>query len=131
MADAYFSGPDLDSAEGDAALSGAYGWFGVFGQPPRRATGPRRAYSRHAGKRGHRWAWLVKLVGFENFQRIVALEPQRRLAVIHAIRQQAIESIPRLLGPEGVPGTEALLGEQGPDLSGLGYGALLYSGGGI
>lgn len=127
MADAYSSGSDLDGVEGNAALSGLHGWFGTFGAPPKRAAGPHRAHSRHAGKAGHRWGWLIKLVGFENFQKIVALEPEKRVAVIHQLRQQALESVPRLLSQDtGLPAAVALEA-QAQNLGG--YGALVFAGG--
>lgn len=123
--DAYYSGPDLDSTEGDAALSGEYGWFGTFGKPPKRASGPRRPYSRHAGKQGHRWAWLIKLVGFQNFQKIVALPADRRTQVIGQLRQQALQSMPNLLAAPQPQGEQMSLSEE------LGYAGLMAVGGGF
>lgn len=139
MADAYFSGPDLDGVEGEAALAGASTFMGTFGAAPVRAAGQRRIQSRHAGLRGHRWGWLIKMVGFDNFQKIVALSPEQRVSVIKQLREQAMASVQRFVDeskaaqlasqPVTAP---AALGHGGAtagyDLSG--YGATLFSGNG-
>jgi hypothetical protein len=139
MADAYFSGPDLDGVEGEAALAGASTFMGTFGAAPVRAAGQRRMQSRHAGLRGHRWGWLVKMVGFENFQKIVALPPEQRVGVIKQLREQAMASVQRFVDeskaaqlasqPVTAPGALSQSGATaGYDLSG--YGATLFSGNG-
>lgn len=137
LADAYFSGPDLDGVEGEACLAGASAFMGAFGAAPIRAAGQRRVQSRHAGLRGHRWAWLIKMIGFENFQKIAALPPEKRVAVIRQLREQAMSSVNRMVDeakaaqlasqPVTAP---AALGHSGAssgyDLSG--YGATMFSG---
>ena len=50
-----------------------------------------------ARKHGHRWGWLVKLVGFQGMQKIAALPPYQRRQVIHGLRQRALASLPALL----------------------------------
>jgi len=139
MADAYFSGPDLDGMEGEAALAGASTFMGTFGAAPIRAAGQKRVQSRHAGLRGHRWGWMIKLVGFENFQKIVALSPEQRVSVIKQLREQAMASVQRFvdeskaaqLASKPVTAPDALSAQgatAGYDLSG--YGATLFSGNG-
>ena len=138
MADAYFSGPDLDGVEGEAVLAGASAYMGAFGAAPIRAAGQRRPQSRHAGLRGHRWAWLIKMVGFEKFQQITALPPAQRVSVIRNLREQAMASVQRLIDeskaaqlasqPVTAPATLSQSGATaGYDMSG--YGATMFSGG--
>lgn len=129
-ADAMYCGADLDSVEGDAALAGPRQWFRTFGPPNRRAAGPAQPQSRHAGRAGHRWGWLIKLVGFENFQKIVALAPERRVAVIHTLRQQAVEALPRMIETANAVIPPNIAAEaQAQNLGG--YGALMFAGSGM
>ena len=128
-ADAYYSGPDFDTYEGQVILAGPRSFrqaFPMAKRAYRRGAGP---FSRHAGQRGHRWGWLIKLVGFQNAQQIANLPPQRRLAVIKQLREGAIASIEsgllaaqdsEELVPEAIPSTEGLA---------VSYGAMVYSGG--
>jgi hypothetical protein len=98
--DAEYSGPDFSAAEGQALLEGSTSWFSKFGRSPKRATGIRGKASRHAGRLGHRWGWLIKLVGMEKASQIAALPPERRLAVIASLRKQAMESLANLLAAQ-------------------------------
>jgi hypothetical protein len=127
LADAMLCGADLDLGEGEAALSGERAWFGRVGLPAKRAAGPARAESRHAGRPGHRWGWVIKMVGFENFTKIAALDPAKRVAVIHALRSQAVDSLPKLIqGAQALP--ENIAQEAAAQNLG-GYGALVFAGG--
>ena len=90
LADAYFSGPDFDAVEGEALLSGAAEFGRLGGAVSHNAAGPSRHQSNMAGRRFHRWGWLVKLIGFENAQKIAALPPEQRLVVIDNMRKQAL-----------------------------------------
>ena len=92
MADAYFSGPDFDAVEGEALLSGPAEFRRVAGAPPHAAAGAQRHQSNLAGRRFHRWAWLIKLIGFDNAQKIAALSPEERVKVIDAMRKQALSA---------------------------------------
>jgi hypothetical protein len=137
--DAYMSGDDFDDEEGQALLDGPRAFFMRFGRPARVASRIRGPYSRHAGKRGHRWAWLVKLVGFRKAAEIAALPADRRLGVIAALRRQATESLPALMAKQAsmaqiaqnsvytVNMTDA--GAEGAS-GASGYGALVYAGAG-
>lgn len=128
-ADAYFSGPDLDGVEGEAALAGATAYMGAFGAAPVRAAGPKRAQSRHAGLRGHRWGWLIKAVGFENFQKISELPPEQRMQVIKQLREQAMASVASLVDQAKAGAAAAQPVTAPAALSGHDpYGAALFSG---
>lgn len=105
--DAQYSGPDFSAAEGQALMDGSTAWFSKFGRSPVRATGVRGAMSRHAGRPGHRWGWLIKLVGMEKAAQIAALPPERRLAVIASLRKQATESLANLLAEQAAGTTAA------------------------
>jgi hypothetical protein len=135
-ADAYYSGPDFDSAEGEALLAGA-GEFGrAAGSVPRLAAGQQRHHSEFAGRRFHRWAWLIKLVGFQNAQQIAALPPEERLKVIDSLRKQALQAYQQYLAshkvsetlPAGIAAGGPLAPAAAPGVGdAFGYGALAVS----
>jgi hypothetical protein len=135
-ADAYFSGPDFDSAEGEALLAGA-GEFGrAAGSLPRLAAGQRKHHSEFAGRRFHRWGWLIKLVGFQNAQQIAALSPEERLKVIDSLRKQALATYQQYLAsakvsetlPAGIAAGGPLAPAAAPGVGdAFGYGALAVS----
>jgi hypothetical protein len=135
--DAAMSGDDFDDEEGQAFMQGPRAFFARFGRPARVASRARSAYSRHAGKPGHRWAWLVKLVGFDKAAEIASLSPDRRLSVIAALKAQALRSLPALMAQQntgtttGSPYTVGMdaAGAQGASGS-MGYGAIVYAGAG-
>lgn len=137
--DAAHSGEDMDDDEGQALMDGPRAFFGRFGRPPRVASRIRAAYSRHAGKKGHRWGWMIKLVGPRKAAEIAALAPAQRQAVIADLRRCALSSLQAQMAAaqqgstsqiadggynishEGAPGAAAGAG---------GYGALVYAGAG-
>ena len=134
--DAAMSGDDFDDDEGQALMNGPRAFFLRFGHPARVASRARSAYSRHAGKQGHRWAWLIKLVGFQKAAEIASLPPERRLSVIASLKAQALRSLPALMAQQntGTTGSSpysmgASSGSQGADGS-SGYGAIVYAGAG-
>jgi hypothetical protein len=91
-ADAYFSGADLSGIEGQAAVMGAPFWRRSFGPPPRvvaRNNGPGSG-SHLVNRPGHKWGWLIALVGWPTFRQIAALPPARRVEVISELRQNAL-----------------------------------------
>jgi hypothetical protein len=90
LADAYFSGPDFDAVEGEALLSGAAEFGRLGGAVAHNAAGPSRHQSNMAGRRFHRWGWLIKMIGVETAQKIAALPPEQRLIVIDNLRKQAL-----------------------------------------
>lgn len=137
--DAAHSGEDMDDDEGQALMDGPRAFFGRFGRPPRVASRIRAAYSRHAGKKGHRWGWMIKLVGPRKAAEIAALAPAQRQAVIADLRRCALSSLQAQMAAsqqgstsqiadggynishEGAPGAAAGAG---------GYGSLVYAGAG-
>jgi hypothetical protein len=136
--DASVCGPDLSEREGNAALSGVGAFFGTFGQTPQSAMRVNTGISRHAGREGHRWGWLIKLVGWQEFQRITALPPADRCAVIQQMRSAAIEAAKgaivkqeaRLLASHPIEAPEAL-GPRGANTdyaNADAFGALMVAG---
>jgi hypothetical protein len=105
--DAQYSGADFSAAEGQALMDGPGAWMKRFGKPATRATGVRSSVSRHAGKEGHRWGWLIKLVGMEKAKQIAALPPEKRLAVIDGLRKQAVSSLANLMAAQAAGSTTA------------------------
>lgn len=136
--DAYVSGEDFDEEEGEALMRGPRAFFQRFGPPPRVASRKVGPYSRHAGRQGHRWAWLIKLVGFRRAQDIAALDPNERMRVIAALREQAIRSLPALMsrqaalpGPTASPYATMMADAGAVGASGASaYGSLVYAGAG-
>lgn len=144
--DAYYSGEDFSDVEGSTILAGPRYMFRRFGRPAKRARRARGPYSRHAGRMGHRWAWLIKLVGFKGAQKIAALPPHQRVAVIAKLRNQAMASLPALMAAQSsgplpaalaaangahaamTPGS--LTGESA-EVGQHGYGAYVYEGGAL
>mgnify|MGYP003650925989 CR=1 FL=1 len=116
FADADFAGIDFDGDEGDAALAGPGAWRGRFRPGPhhgiRRGRGGGQP-SRHAGKKGGQWAWLIKLVGYSGFQQIVKLPPSQRIAVIADLKKSAKASLPNLLTQNADAGEGDLSGYAG------------------
>ena len=134
LADAQHAGADLDVAEGQAACAGPREWLNRFGHPPHRAHamgGSPGASSHLAGRSGHRWGWLIKLIGFKKFQRLASLPPKQRLATIKKMRRAAIITMKREMksqlppaNPEFVSGQTAQTAH-GVDAS---YAGMLFSG---
>ena len=130
LGDAYYSGPDFDMGEGEGALSGSETWFGNFGVPASSPVRTRRPVSRHAGRRGHRWGWLVKLVGWDSFRQIAAMQPKDRLELIKQLRAQALQTVEQTLQHDRIEASTAKLLPNMPAQQGDMYGAALYAGNG-
>jgi hypothetical protein len=90
LQDAYYSGADFSAAEGQAILNGKRDFLRAFGTPPIRQGAKAAAHSHLAGRHGHRWGWLVKMLGFSQAQRIAALPPKERIEVLRKIRSAAL-----------------------------------------
>lgn len=137
LADAQHAGADLDVAEGQAACAGPQEWMNRFGHPPHRVNamgGAKGSASHLAGRRGHRWGWLIKMIGFKKFQKLAALPPDQRLRLIKKMRAAAIATMKqemkaRLpdLSPEFVSGQTA---GAAPTMAGAdtSYGGMLFAG---
>ena len=145
LADAAYSGADFSEQEGQALLNGAQHFLGCYGLPPHRMGGGVEGASHLAGRPGHRWGWLVKMVGFEKARTICALPPRERVKVIARLRAAALRafeesSVAGLVqsadniasahsngGDEVVSGTMTG-GPQGASGPGDAYGASLFLG---
>ena len=123
LSDAYYSGPDLDAAEGEAALAGPGEWGRRFPRVRRHIR--RKGQSRHAQKQGHRWGWLIRLVGPRKFQRIAAMPAAKRVAYIKNLRTYALSQLQQ---QQALPVASAVQADLQASLQGD-YGALLYAGG--
>jgi hypothetical protein len=134
-ADAYQSGEDFDAAEGQALLDGPGAFFRRFGRPARSASRTRSAYSRHAGKAGHRWAYLIKLVGFRRAAEIAALPAAQRVQVISEIRNRCVASLNAAMQNQQIAaqqdpytiGMSGDIGAQGAQGASA-YGSIVYAG---
>jgi hypothetical protein len=96
-ADALACGDDLDQLEGQAALSGPRAWAAAF--PPatrrKRVVSADMPTSQHAGIHGHRWGWLVRMIGWKRFRQVAAMPKYARVAYLRQLRQQAIALVPQ------------------------------------
>jgi hypothetical protein len=136
--DAYVCGEDLHPEEIAAAVAGQRYFFNKFGKSPQRITGKQSIYSRHAGRQGHRFGWLIKMIGFANFQKIAALPPHQRRQVIARLRKKAMAAVPQAIAAAqaaqpalesaSLPIDGASNGAGGVD--GANYGALMFAGNG-
>jgi len=125
-ADAYYSGVDFDTYEGSALMAGPRGWRRAFPISKRAFRSKGGGASRHAGQRGHRWGWLIKLVGFENAQKIAAMPPQKRIALIKEIRAGALVAVEQGITNNGSEELVPVAETQGLAVN---YGAMVYAGG--
>jgi hypothetical protein len=134
LADAYYSGADFDGVEGEAILAGPHAFAGAAGPAPRMAAGARTHASNLAGRRYHRWAWLINEIGFDSLQKLAALSPSDRLAAIQALRARALQAYQAKLATQGgefhrLPAGLSVGGPMAPGAApgvgdALGYGAL-------
>lgn len=126
-ADALHTTEDLTASEIDAALRGGSSWVDRFPFISRQqnSTG---GCSRHAAQAGHRWAWLVQMIGFENFRKLAASSPETRKAYIRQVRVKALEALRALKIAEGATPPATVIAGKGNDY-GYGYGATLIAGG--
>lgn len=120
LGDAELCGNDFSEVEGSALLGDSY--LATFGAPPDLRTRIRGRHSRHAGKEGHRWAWLIKLVGPKRAKKIAEMDPEARVQLIKQLREQAIQTVS---GGAGGGSTEDI---QGLAMSGLAMSGLAMSG---
>ena len=135
LADAYYSGADFDGAEGEAILAGPAEFRRAAGPVPVSAAGAQSHASNLAGRRYHRWGWLVKMIGWDNTQKLAALSPEERLRVIQAMRSQALQAYQRGMAAHAahtsraLPAGTAAFGPAGASAApgvgdAFGYGAL-------
>ncbi len=95
MGDAFYSGADFSSAEGQCIMNGRETFFGQFGTPSYRPKSDPHSASHYAGQPGHRWGWLIQTCGWPKAQQIAALPPRKRLKVIAEMRKAAMAAFQR------------------------------------
>ncbi len=91
LGDAYYSGADFSLGEGQALLNGSQVWVHKYGRPATRTKRASGSASHMAGVPGHRWGWLIKMIGFRRAAAIAAMKPKKRLKVLKAMRSGAIK----------------------------------------
>jgi len=92
LGDAMHCGADFSAAEGQAMINGRGHYMHRYGAPPHRMQHNPKGASHLAGREGHRWGWLVKMVGWEKAQKIAALPPESRIKVLHKLRAAALQA---------------------------------------
>jgi len=127
---------DFEADEAQTLQQGSRAWFARFGKPGKRMynRSQKGTYSRHAGKRGHRFGWLIKLVGFKGARHIARLPAHERKMMIAKLKSQAIATLQAHAQSQNtVPSLPAVYEGSGP--SGAhgygatgGYGAFAYMG---
>ncbi len=83
---------DMDAIEGQAAMAGPQAYMAQFGPPAVKAMGVQRGVSQHAGQHGHRFGWLIKSLGFQRFQALAAMPPQKRRRLIRQMKAAAMQA---------------------------------------
>jgi len=134
-ADAFQSTEDFDEDEGQALLGGPRAFFQRFGRPARVASRGQSVYSRHAGKPGHKWGFLIKLLGFRRVAEIAAMPVQQRLATLGDIRARCIAAFNSLMQSQSAGRDPYMIGAASMgDMSAqgaasyAGYGSIVYAG---
>ena len=127
FADAEMAPDEMSHQELSAALSG-HPYHTLFPSPPhlRKKTG---RFSRHAGLMGHRYGWLIRMIGPVQFRRLAQLSPKKRHDIIRLLRLQATQTVASHTSHiEGasVPLSGTMNGHQGHHSAS--YGALMYAG---
>jgi hypothetical protein len=142
LGDAYYSGADFDVEEGEAMVQGRGQFQGRFGNPPVRiqAMGGQAGSASHlAGRKGHRWGWLVKMIGWKNVERLAALPPKQRVQVLKQLRENALATFKQVLiqnreetlaAPEMVPAATAS-GAEGVGGAYSSFGSTIFGGQGL
>ena len=95
---------DLDATEKAMGQRGADAWMRAFGECAYRASS-QDGSSRYAGKHGHRWGWLIKVLGWDRFAKLCKMSAPDRIRVISQIKiacinsaQQTFDSAPSMSG---------------------------------
>lgn len=84
---------DLDPDEGGSAVRGPRFWRQRF-PFARRVTHVAGGVSPHAGVQGHRWGWLIKMIGWDNFQALAQLPASQRQGYLKQLRGYALSALP-------------------------------------
>ena len=137
MSDAALAPLDFAVEEGQALIDGPAVIVRKFGLPVT-ARGARSAeYSPLVSQPMHRWAWLVRLVGFEKASQIAALPPETRLKVLAALKRQALATVNKALSmvPQQATMNTTLLSDYASmgahgAMSATDFGATIFAGAG-
>jgi hypothetical protein len=134
LADAAYSGADFSAREGQALLNGASSFVGAYGAPTYRMGGSPAGASHLAGKPGHRWGWMIKLIGMEKTRAVCALKPADRVKLIAKIRAAALKAhqeSTEFSAQESAHNVAAAssAGVDAPLVSGSGFGAAMGASG--
>ena len=126
--DAMHSGPDFDTIEGQCLMMGPMAYKSRFGLPAARGFVNRSGMSAMAGKHGHRWGWLIKMIGFQRAAKLAALPPRKRMAIIAKLRAKA-----KMMIDQANYGALAYKGGNlnGAHMNGAHMNGLAYTGGGL
>jgi hypothetical protein len=108
LADAAYSGADFSAQEGQALLNGPAHFVGCYGRPTHRMGGSPVGISHLAGRPGHRWAWMVKMLGWNKTRAICALPPAERVKLIAKIRQAALNAYTESSTAEAASSAESI-----------------------
>lgn len=128
--DAAYAPADFDAQEAQVLMMGPRAFFAKFGQPAHKMSHRQKGgVSRHAGQPGHKWGWLIKLVGFKGAQQVASMPAPQRRQFIAQLKTQAQQS---LLAHSGniLPDQPHVFEESGPT-GAHGYGAFVYKGGAL
>jgi len=132
--DALYAPDDLAMDEGEAALGGLAMWRSTFGDEPRMQQRTSGYHSGLAGQPGHRFGWLIKIIGFDNFQRVAAMPPADRQAWIASYKAEALKMADAKLAAQQAPTTPTqgatVPNTVSPPMAGIGvdFGASMFAG---
>ena len=128
--DAAYAPGDFDMQEAQVLMMGPQAFFQKFGKPAHSMYNRSKGgASTHAGKHGHRWGWMIKLVGFKGMQQLASMPTQARRQMIAQLKTQAQQSLMAHSGNilPTAPDVYAASGADGAH----GYGALMFKGGAL
>jgi len=128
--DAAYAPGDFDAQEAQVLMMGPRAFFAKFGQPAHKMSHRQKGgVSRHAGQPGHKWGWMVKLVGFKGMQQVASMPVAQRRQFIAQLKAQAQQS---LLAQSGnILPDQPHVYEASGATGATGYGALVYKGGAL
>jgi hypothetical protein len=74
-------------------INGRDHYLHAYGLPPIRAGLVANKQASHlAGRDGHKWGWLIKLIGWDKARQVAALPPGQRIAMIRKLRAAALQA---------------------------------------
>ena len=111
---------DLDAKEKAMALRGAAAYMRAFGPVSHRASS-HDGCSKYAGKHGHRWGWLIKVLGWDRFAKLCKMSAPDRIRAISQLKIACINAAQKSFDSSGYSGLAL-------DMGGLAYSQDSYSG---